>query len=294
MVWHYNCPNCRYANSVEWDDLQVEKICPRCKHTHFPPVPGEDHYAYIGSEKWPRDMEEAVLGIRGTTCAVPGCYHEYEALVHKHPISKGGRTSVDNLLPMCHEHARAKGQQEYDEWVKTLPKASGAPEVPFEITFTTGRHAKKKDEPASKKAPAVGAYRPPTTKHKAPQPIAQGVNLEGELPPGAQLVAATPFIPGGARKLVLHYGWSTDEGGPCRVTLAAWPLSEQPELLRGLEQLKNPHATNEHGSSKDKHGAGKLEVDVDGREDEPWVVAAFAESKAGKPVVRNYLLFGTE
>ena len=110
MTWHYRCPDCGHRVQVEWSRMQEEKRCPTCNKTHFPPTPGEDHNAYVATDRIPDDMRAAVVSLRGTTGSIPGCFHEYTDLVHKIPSSKGGQTCVENLLPMCHEHARSKGQ----------------------------------------------------------------------------------------------------------------------------------------------------------------------------------------
>ena len=111
MIWHYRCPSCSQQLEANWDWHREEVTCPQCRNRHYPPTPHEDRHAWFGGDKWPQEMADAVVAVRGTTCAVPGCYQAYDVMVHRKPMAKGGHTSVDNLLPMCTRHARLKGGQ---------------------------------------------------------------------------------------------------------------------------------------------------------------------------------------
>lgn len=61
-------------------------------------------------------MEQVVIETKGTTCTVPKCNKHYETLDHRLPFSKNGRTSVENLFPMCNEHNQSKGDTDYNVW----------------------------------------------------------------------------------------------------------------------------------------------------------------------------------
>ena len=117
MIWHYSCPNCRQDVEIDWDRIKDEGVCPHCGTTHFAPTPGEDHTGYIVGEAWPPEMEEAVVALRGSACIAPGCYREHTTLVPRVPFTRGGRLSVENLLPACSEHGATRGEDEYGDWL---------------------------------------------------------------------------------------------------------------------------------------------------------------------------------
>jgi len=286
MTWHYDCPDCGKPVSVFWDKLTEEKTCPECHKTHFPPTPGEDQDAYVATDKWPQDMEAAVIALRGTVCSIPGCFHEYHTLVHRHPSAKGGRTCVSNLVQLCKKHARDKGEQEYDEWVATLRRDDQQDEVPFEIEFTH-----KRREPAPTRITPVAPKPPPPRRSRRIMRIAGEARVSGDLKPGLRLVAAEPFMPGPETRLVLHYGYDS-RYLDSRVTLAAWPISEKPDLSAGVDSLRDRQVSNLHDQTE--HGAGRLELPVTNSSDQPWVVAVFEEGQEDKPVVINYFLGGAE
>ncbi|UCG42906.1 MAG: HNH endonuclease [candidate division WOR-3 bacterium] len=286
MTWHYDCPDCGKPVSVFWDNLTEEKVCPNCHKSHFPPTPGEDQDAYVATDKWPEDMEAAVIALRGTVCSIPGCFHEYHTLVHRHPASKGGRTCVSNLVQLCKKHAHDKGEQEYDDWVATLSKDEQQDEVPFEIEFTH-----KRREPAPTRITPVTPPPPPPRRTRRILRIAGEARVSGDLKPGLRLVAAEPFMPGPSSRLVLHYGYDS-KYRDSKVILAAWPMSEKPDLSEGVESLQDRKVVNLHDQTE--HGAGKLELSVTNSTDQPWVVAVFEEGQEDKPVVINYFLGGTE
>lgn len=286
MTWHYDCPDCGHPVSVPWDKLTEEVTCLNCHKSHFPPTPGEDHDAYVATDKWPEDIEAAVIALRGTVCGIPGCFHEYHTLVHRHPASKGGRTSVANLVPLCRKHAHDKGDQEYNEWVATLPKDQPQEEAPFEIEFTNRRQ-----KPAPKRVTPVAPRTAPPRPAKRILRIAGHANVSGSLKPGLRLVAAEPFMPGSSSRLVLHYGYDS-RYKDSKVILAAWPMSEEPDLSQGVDALQDRKVVNLHDQSE--HGAGRLELPVTENSDQPWVVAVFEEGQEDKPVVVNYYLGGTD
>jgi 5-methylcytosine-specific restriction endonuclease McrA len=80
-------------------------------------VPAEDHAAFLDCREYPPEMIEVVLGLRGCDCTVPGCLCPAEVLDHRVPFARGGRTSVENLYPMCDAHNSSKGDQDYCAWL---------------------------------------------------------------------------------------------------------------------------------------------------------------------------------
>ncbi|MBI5645603.1 MAG: HNH endonuclease [Ignavibacteriae bacterium] len=83
----------------------------------FVPSPFSNPSAYVDTHNWPADMEAAVIKTKGNTCVVSGCGVRYETLDHIVPWSKGGRTSVENLQPMCNAHNSSKGDTDYPVWL---------------------------------------------------------------------------------------------------------------------------------------------------------------------------------
>jgi hypothetical protein len=65
-------------------------------------------------------MENAVIKLRGTKCTVPGCGKDYETLDHREPYSDIGKTSVENLFPMCRAHNDLKGDENYFLWLLSI------------------------------------------------------------------------------------------------------------------------------------------------------------------------------
>jgi hypothetical protein len=286
MTWHYRCPNCGRDIGVDWDDHTTEMTCPFCNHDHYPPTPGEDHLAYFAAEKWSRELEDAVIALRGTTCEVPGCYREYETLVPSKPVARGGHTSVENMLPMCNHHARLKGDQEYNEWIRSLPPEETAPPAEFEITFT--------EASASPAAPP----QPPPVMPPAPAgivvPIAGRATVPDNHPPGMHMVTSAPFLAGPVRRLVLHYDWVVEHEGSGSVILLAWPGSEPPDLEHGTDGLSVPKAFNEHSGKAGTNGSARLELPLPPDSDGLWVGAVLLKSTGGRPVLRDYFLAGTD
>ncbi len=280
MTWHYQCPECGQKLEVDWDVRRQEVGCPQCHNAHYPPTPNEDNSAYFGGDRWPKELESAVLALRGTTCAAPGCYREYSTLVHRRSFSKGGRTSVENLMPMCLHHARSKGEMDYNEWLSTLSKATTVPEQePFEITFTA---KKTRAEPKTVARPI-----------RYVQPLAGKAGTPA-FPDPMQLVAAAPFVPGPARRLVFFYDWELGAEGGFKVLLLAWPHSEPPDLATGLENLSSLHAFNEHKGAVRETGSRILELNLPSGAGGRWVGAAVLIDDGGKPVLGDFLLVGAD
>lgn len=279
MIWHYNCPDCGREVEVRWEWHKEELTCPHCLRAHYPPTPSENHYAYIGGEAWPEDLETAVVALRGTICAVPRCYREYKTLAHRHPAAKGGRTSVDNLLPLCSHHAELMGKQDYDEWLAGLsPEEKTPEEAPIEITLTaTG--------PRDQEAPSVprGLALPLAGKPRSPTAI----------PTNMALLVCQPFPIGSIRELILHYDWRLEAEGKSRVLLLAWPHQEPPELIGAPESIKWPYTVKEHRGAAGASGSVKLDLTLPFATEARWVAGLVVIEEGGKLKLEDYLLTGT-
>lgn len=103
-----------------WEKRDKLYSCNNCNRSHHPPSPDEQHDAYVDTHEWPVEMEEAVYRLKGTKCTVPGCDKDAETLDHRVAWSKDGRTSVENLFPMCEEHNNSKKDSDYQTWLYTL------------------------------------------------------------------------------------------------------------------------------------------------------------------------------
>jgi hypothetical protein len=278
MIWHYRCPSCSQQLEANWDWHREEVTCPQCRNRHYPPTPHEDRYAWFGGDKWPQEMADAVVAVRGTTCAVPGCYQAYDVMVHRKPMAKGGRTSVDNLLPMCTRHARLKGGQDYDEWLRTQPEVASVTQAePIKITITPKQPA----PPPEPIARYIGFC----------QPVA-GMVKPPPLPAGLRLVTATPFLPGPARRLLLSYDWRLESDGSARVVLFAWPHDHPPEVASGTQGC--PQAANQHSGRAGESGTASLELGLTGPADHGWTAALALEDPDGRLVLEQYLLSLTD
>ncbi len=279
MLWHYHCPECGHQVEVQWEWLKETVNCPHCQASHYPATPGEDHSAYVDEEVWPQDIQEAVIALHGTTCAVPGCYSEYSKLVHRKSLSNGGRTSVDNLRPICARHAEMKGDQDYDEWVANLPPDETSEEEPFEITITT------RSEPS----PEEGmSFLPPGHAH----PLAGKAGIPA-LPRGMRLIVAAPFLAGAPRYVTFHYACRLGITDNCQLRLLAWPATEPNEFERALQAPAPPPAFSEHDGDSGTNGTGKLELPLPPAAEGMWIAAAILVEEKGKPAIESYLLAET-
>lgn len=274
MIWYYSCPNCRQEVEIPWDKIKDEKVCPHCQNVHFPPTPGEDHTAYVSGETWPPDMEEAVVVLRGSACIAPGCYREHTTLVLRVPSMRGGRLSVENLLPACAQHAATRGEDDYVDW---LARVAGqeASIVPSGITIT---HSAAESVPFQSFGPVQSV-----------QPVAGRVLLPGPFPAGVRLLFAAPFVPGQARRVVLYYEWLLEPGESCRVILGAWPRTDQPDFARGFRDSKY-FVTNEHRAATVRSSSALLELVVSESNNELWTAAGWVEFGQEREVITSYFL----
>jgi hypothetical protein len=271
MFWNYSCPECHKPTSVDWSQREVEVNCRRCTKLHYPPTPHEDHYAYIDELKWPPEMEEAVLSIRGAICAVPGCYGEHTTLVFRTPPSAGGQTSVDNLLPVCTRHSVSKGNRAWDEWLVEAREelASQKKAAPtFEVTIT--KHDLKPETPAAEfVAPAPGLMLPLATM-RVPRPP----RTAGPGKPLAELKMAVPFLRGPAGRITFNYDWEMKKSGKCQVFLLAWPRGDDPDIsLVGGPKYPGFQTAKDHLGVKDEKGNAEIELRLPDAPGGRWTVA---------------------
>jgi len=121
MKWNYRCPLCGNWRSVDWTERDNRQTCDVIHGTYVAPSPAVQRDAYVDTHEWPWELEQAVVSLKGRFCIVPGCLKPYETLDHRVAWSKGGRTSVVNLYPMCNKHNESKGDSDYWSWLATKP-----------------------------------------------------------------------------------------------------------------------------------------------------------------------------
>jgi hypothetical protein len=223
MHWHYNCPQCEKPCVAEWEELGLQAQCDVCGNVHYPPTPHEDRFAWLESDRWTQEMEEAVLTIRGTICGVPGCYHEHETMGLRVPLSKEGRISVDNLMPLCNAHAATRGEGDWNEWLAEV-RQQGQPKPKFEVTITTRADGAQPEE-VQLAVPA--GYSQPILGMTGEQTLAL---LPEDIGPEPKLLVSIPFRYGPAGRLELDYDWQAGASGTCRLYLLAWPHGDRPDI----------------------------------------------------------------
>jgi hypothetical protein len=271
MQWNYNCPECQKPTSCEWSLREAEAVCRRCAKVHYPPTPHEDHYAYVDAVRWPPEMEEAVVSIRGAICAVPGCYGEHTTMVFRKPPSTGGQTSVENLLPVCARHATSKGNRPWDEWIVEAKQelASQKQSAPkFEVTIT--KHDFKPETPAADFVAPVPGLMLPLATMRVPRPP----KTAGSGQPLAELKVAVPFLRGPAGKITFNYDWEMKKSGKCQVFLLAWPRGDDPDIsLVGGPKYPGFQMGKDHLGVKDEKGNAEIELRLPDTPGGRWTVA---------------------
>lgn len=277
MIWHYDCPECGQPVEIDWEWLKEEIICPSCNTQHYPPTPSEDHFAYVGTDTWPKEMETAVIALRGTTCAAPGCFQNYSALVHRRPVSAGGRTSVDNLIPLCAAHAEAKGTRDYDEWVATLKAEESRRPVPDELA-------------GQMPTLGIGLGAAP------PRPVTNTVIIAsstfGQVGSG-QFCIRAPFLHLGVNRLLFDYDWQTSPGSSAKVMLAAWPCEESHEPVAvGTNLYDGLVSEKEHVCEQGSRGGSRLELMLPTSYFGRWVAVVLVRGEG--LVLGDYVLAATD
>uniref|UniRef100_A0A7C4CA79 HNH endonuclease n=1 Tax=candidate division WOR-3 bacterium TaxID=2052148 RepID=A0A7C4CA79_UNCW3 len=277
MIWHYNCPECHRPVEVDWRWFKEQVLCPNCGIEHYPPTPGEDPLAFVDGTEWPKEMESIVVSRHGTMCAVPGCYRSYATLAHRKSVEEGGNTSAENLLPICAEHAQAKGSRGYEEWVRSLKEEPAA-----EPVLPTPDFSQTTAVPTPT-TPVVAA-----TDRIQPIAAAAGVKLGVSGLPAVQV----PFLRGSVGKLVLEYDWRLKAGAWCKVYLVAWPAGQLPILaMLGSVEFDGFAAAAEHSATKDERGTGRVELYLPSMPAGRWT-AAFVLQGEGECQITEYVLAG--
>jgi hypothetical protein len=290
MLWNYNCPECTKPVQVKWERLEGEVQCPQCGATHYPPTPHEDHYAYADTREWPAELEEAVSVLRGTVCVVPGCYHEKATLAHRKPYTKGGVTSVDNMMPMCAHHAESKGEREYDEWLVEVHQqeaASRQAEPKFELTITSTRPA---EERLNVGGAVSGFIMPIAAAVPGARPVGKPVAANA-LP---MLLFSRPFLRGPVTRLVFDYDWHMCSSGRCRLYLLAWPRGDEPELAPlGSPRYAGIFAAKDHLGIAGEDGAEQIELMLPEAPGGRWTAGAALIDEGCNFELGEYVLAGT-
>ncbi len=80
------------------------------QHGHH--VSASDWGAYVDTHECPQGMEDVVYRTKGRWCTVDGCNKAAET--HEVPY---GKTSGENLFPICEHHNLSKGGQTSEEWL---------------------------------------------------------------------------------------------------------------------------------------------------------------------------------
>ncbi|MEO0073762.1 MAG: HNH endonuclease signature motif containing protein, partial [candidate division WOR-3 bacterium] len=245
-----------------------------------PPTPSEDHFAYVGTDTWPKEMESAVISLRGTTCAAPGCFQNYSVLVHRRPVKLGGRTSVDNLVPLCAAHAQAKGDRDYDEWVATLKAGE----------------AVSRSEPEAESLPfGKGLQAAP------PRPVSNTVLIASSAFGGRGAADSTtegwhvraPFLHLGINRLLFDYDWRVVPGKSGRILFAAWPADEHPDpALVGTDTYDGPVQEKQHSSAEGSSGSSRLELVLPTSHFGRWLAVVRISGEGLS--IGDYVLLGTD
>jgi len=120
MKWHYRCPECDAWRLCDWKKRSTRKKCSECQKGYDVPTPRSQHDAYVDTHDWPVDMDREVERVKGKKCTVPKCPKDSQTLDHRVPWSDEGKTSVENLFPMCTDHNESKSTKEYSRWLREL------------------------------------------------------------------------------------------------------------------------------------------------------------------------------
>ena len=117
MKYHFKRPCCNTSTFKEWGNCGKRFNCSQCGNVYKVPSPKEQPTAYVDTHEWPDLMEEQVYAAKGRVCTVPECSKRAETLDHRIAYSKGGKTSFENLWPMCEKHNQSKGDKDYQTWL---------------------------------------------------------------------------------------------------------------------------------------------------------------------------------
>ena len=119
MKWNYRCPICGEWQETKWSPaIQIGGCRKSPKKSFAIPSPKSQPEAFVDEHDPPEEMKAVVLATKGLKCTVPGCTRPFEELDHRIPYGPNGRTSVNNLWPMCSAHNKSKGDTNYAEWLE--------------------------------------------------------------------------------------------------------------------------------------------------------------------------------
>jgi hypothetical protein len=118
LKYHYPCPHCQTARHCEWEERLARKQCRHCRKPYLPPTPAEEPDAYVDQQEPPPEMADAVRARKGPACAASDCHNPAAGLDHGVPYSQGGRTSVNNLLPLCPACHAARRDERQQTWLR--------------------------------------------------------------------------------------------------------------------------------------------------------------------------------
>jgi hypothetical protein len=291
MLWNYDCPVCRRPTAVDWRLRKGKVVCGSCERTHYPPTPYEDRYAYVDSEQWPYEIEQAVVALPRSTCSVPGCSFAPATLVHRLSPSAGGQTSVDNLMPLCAHHVALKGNRDYPEFMGALvregtSRKQGEPKS--EITITA--------RPPAPGLPAADCRAPSglaltLASARTPLPLnAAGPTAQ----PLAELKLAVPFLRGPAIKVALSYDWEMKKSGRCHVFVLAWFRGDEPDLsLLGGPKYAGISIAKDHLGVENEKGSAELELALPESPGGRWTAAVALLDEGCEFQFTEYVLAAT-
>jgi len=117
MKWYFKCPECAGKLNTEWDRNGKQGQCPYCHKDIRIPTPSDQHDAYVDQHDWPQAMEDEVYKTKRTSCVISGCRNREMSLDHITAWDNGGKTSVENLQPMCKKHNSSKGNTRIGLWL---------------------------------------------------------------------------------------------------------------------------------------------------------------------------------
>jgi hypothetical protein len=258
MMWHYDCPICSRPAAVDWRLREGKTVCPSCKRTHYPPTPFEDRYAYVDGEHWPYEIEQAVVALPRSTCSVPGCSFEPATLVHRLSPSAGGRTSADNLMPLCARHFALKGSRDFIEFLAEAKQelASHQQHEP-KPDVVMAAHPPTPEMPAADSGVEPGFVQT-LASARTPLPMRATGPTAQSLP---ELKLAVVFLRGPADKVAFSYDWETKKSGRCRVFLLAWIRGYEPDIsLLGGPSYVGISSVKYHQAAENEKGSAELEL----------------------------------
>lgn len=118
MKWNYVCPICSEWRQIDWEVRSKLHTCHKHKKSYYPPGPADQNHAFVDTHNWPVEMENEVVRVKGNKCTTPNCNKNAETLDHRDAYANGGKTSVDNLFPMCEDCNQSKGDKDYLLWLR--------------------------------------------------------------------------------------------------------------------------------------------------------------------------------